>query len=225
MDSRTFNELERAGLSLRRDEEGLVLEGDGMELRASFDDMKPRLRPDRLSRELLVRAARVKGVGCPTVVDATAGLGEDSLLLAAAGFTVTLLECNPVIATMLADAVERARCDPDLSQSAGRMEVIEGDGVRILRGLSVPPDVVYLDPMFPGRTKSAAVKKKFQFLHRLEAPCDDEAALLDAAIAARPRKVVVKRPLKGPHLGDVKPDYELRGKAVRYDCIVIARDS
>ena len=54
---------------------------------------------------------------------------------------------------------------------------------------------------------------------------DDEAALLDAALAARPRKVVIKRPLKGPYLGGVKPDYELHGKAVRYDCIVIVRDS
>ena len=79
--------------------------------------------------------------------------------------------------------------------------------------------------MFPGRTKSAAVKKKFQLLHRLEMPCQDEKALLDAALGARPRKIVIKRPIKGPYLAGVKPSYELCGKAVRYDCIVIARDS
>lgn len=225
MDARVANELNRAGLELHRDEDGLVLAGDGMELRASFDDMRRRLRPDALSGELLVKAARVKGVAAPTLVDATAGLGQDSLLLAAAGFAVTLFECNPVIAAMLADAVERACEDSLLAEAASRMRVVEGDSVAGLRGLSAPPDVVYLDPMFPGRTKSAAVKKKFQLLHRLEAPCDDERALLDAAIAARPRKVVVKRPLKGACLGGVKPDYELRGKAVRYDCFVIARDS
>ncbi len=218
-------ELEQAGLELRRDAHGLVLAGDGMELRASFDDMRRRLRPDALSRELLVKAARVKGVAAPTLVDATAGLGQDSLLLAAAGFAVTLFECNPVIVAMLTDAVERACEDPLLAEAASRMRVVEGDSVAGLRGLSAPPDVVYLDPMFPGRTKSAAVKKKFQLLHRLEAPCDDEMALLDAAIAARPRKVVIKRPLKGPYLDGTKPDYELRGKAVRYDCFVIARDS
>lgn len=225
MDASSVNELKRAGLELRRDADGLILEGDGMRLRASFDDMKRRLLRGKLNGELLVRAARLKGIEEPTLVDATAGLGQDSLLLAAAGFSVTLIECNPVIAAMLVDAIERARRDPELADAAGRMQVIEGNSLKVLRDLSMPPDVVYLDPMFPGRSKSAAVKKKFQLLHRLEMPCEDEMALLEAARAAHPRKIVIKRPVKGPHLAGVKPDYTLRGKAVRYDCIVMARES
>ena len=70
-----------AGLELRRDADGLALAGGGMVLRADFSALLPRLRPDRLGRELLVRAARVRGVEAPTAVDATAGLGEDSLLI------------------------------------------------------------------------------------------------------------------------------------------------
>lgn len=225
MDASSVNELKRVGLELRRDADGLILEGDGMRLRASFDDMKRRLLHGKLNGELLVRAARLKGIEEPTLVDATAGLGQDSLLLAAAGFSVTLIECNPVIAAMLVDAIERARRDPELADAAGRMQVIEGNSLKVLRDLSMPPDVVYLDPMFPGRSKSAAVKKKFQLLHRLEMPCEDEMALLEAARAAHPRKIVIKRPVKGPHLAGVKPDYTLRGKAVRYDCIVMARES
>ena len=225
MDASSVNELKRVGLELRRDADGLILEGDGMRLRASFDDMKRRLLHGKLNGELLVRAARLKGIEEPTLVDATAGLGQDSLLLAAAGFSVTLIECNPVIAAMLVDAIERARRDPELADAAGRMRVIEGNSLKVLRDLSMPPDVVYLDPMFPGRSKSAAVKKKFQLLHRLEMPCEDEMALLEAARAAHPRKIIIKRPVKGPHLAGVKPDYTLRGKAVRYDCIVMARES
>ena len=225
MDASSVNELKRAGLELRRDADGLILEGDGMHLRAGFDDMKRRLLHGKLNGEFLVRAARLKGIEEPTLVDATAGLGQDSLLLAAAGFSVTLIECNPAIAAMLVDAIERARRDPELVDAAGRMRVIEGNSLKVLRDLSMPPDVVYLDPMFPGRSKSAAVKKKFQLLHRLEMPCEDEMALLEAARAAHPRKIVIKRPVKGPHLADVKPDYTLRGKAVRYDCIVMARES
>lgn len=225
MDASSVNELKRAGLELRRDADGLILEGDGMRLRASFGDMKRRLLHGKLNGELLVRAARLKGIEEPTLVDATAGLGQDSLLLAAAGFSVTLIECNPVIAAMLVDAIERARRDPELVDAAGRMRVIEGNSLKVLRDLSMPPDVVYLDPMFPGRSKSAAVKKKFQLLHRLEMPCEDEMTLLEAARAAHPRKIVIKRPVKGPHLAGVKPDYTLRGKAVRYDCIVMARES
>ncbi len=51
----------------------------------------------------------------------------------------------------------------------------------------------------------------------------DEEALLRAALAAHPRKVVIKRPVKGPHLAGVKPSHSVAGKAVRYDCIVPVR--
>lgn len=212
------------GLDLCADDGGLVLVGDGMALRADFTRMLPRLRPDRLARELLVRAARVRGVEAPVVVDATAGLGEDSLLLAAAGFSVRLYERDPVIAALLRDALERAADLPGLADAVSRMELFEEDSIAAMRTLDTPPDVVLLDPMFPERTKSAAVKKKFQLLHRLERPCDDEFALLDAARAARPRKIVVKRPPKGPLLAGAKPSYQVIGKAVRYDVIVVPRN-
>ena len=208
------------GFELRRDDEGLALVGDGMVLRADFMRLLPRLRPDRLGRELLVRAARVRGVEAPTAVDATAGLGEDSLLLAAAGFTVTMFEQDPVIAALLHDALERAASDPQLAGVAARMTLVEGDSVMGLRDLGFSPDVVFLDPMFPERTKSAAVKKKFQLLHHLERPCDNEGEMLDAALAACPRKVVIKRPPKGPWLAGAKPSHSIAGKAVRYDVIV-----
>ena len=208
------------GLELRRDAEGLSLVGDGMVLRADLTRLLPRLRQDRLGRELLVKAARVRGVDAPVVVDATAGLGEDSLLLAAAGFKVTMFEKDPVIAALLRDSLERALAVPELEPVVGRMELVEGDSVAGLRALGFAPDVVFLDPMFPGRTKSAAVKKKFQLLHQLERPCEDERELLDAALAAGPRKVVIKRPPKGPLLAGARPSYQLSGKAVRYDVIV-----
>ena len=208
------------GLELRRDDKGLALVGDGMVLRADFMRLLPRLRPDRLGRELLVRAARVRGVEAPTAVDATAGLGEDSLLLAAAGFAVTMFEKDPVIAALLHDALERAASDPQLARVAARMTLVEGDSVAGLRELGFSPDVVFLDPMFPERTKSAAVKKKFQLLHHLERPCDNEGEMLDAALAACPRKVVIKRPPKGPWLAGAKPSHSIAGKAVRYDVIV-----
>ena len=213
-------------LVLRVDRDGLTLAGDGMELRPDLTRMMPRVRPGALSRELLVRAARMRGVDRPRAVDATAGLGEDSLLLAAAGFEVELFERDPVIAVLLEDAVARAREDAGLASIALRMHVHAGDSAEALARMGEcddGPDVVYLDPMFPGRTKSAAVKKKFQLLHHLEHPCDDEEALMTAALAARPRKIVVKRPVKGPYLAGVKPSHSVAGKAVRYDCIVVPR--
>ena len=141
---------------------------------------------------------------------------------------MTLYEHDAVIAALLADALERAAAVPELAPLVARMRLVHGDSVAALRALadadaSARPDVVLLDPMFPERRKSASVKKKAQLLQRLQTPEKDEAAMLDAAIGARPRKVVVKRPLKGPFLAGVKPAYQIAGKAVRYDVLVPAQ--
>ena len=87
------------------------------------------------------------------------------------------------------------------------------------------PDVIYLDPMFPERQKSGLVKKKFQLIHYLEAPAENEETLMQAAIDARPFKIVVKRPAKGPYLAGLKPSYSLDGKAIRYDCYVFPENA
>lgn len=217
-------DTEPAGLALRLDANGLSLVGDGMTLRADLARMAPRIKPHNLHRELLVRAAKIKGESGPlTAVDATAGFGEDALLLAAAGFSVLLYERNPIIAALLEDALRRARALPSLQDAVSRMQFVAGDSLQALPELSIRPDIVYLDPMFPARTKSAQVKKKFQLLHHLERPCEDQDELLDSALSAHPHKIVIKRPPKGPYLADFAPSYSLAGKAVRYDCIVPPR--
>lgn len=211
-----------AEVELIETESGLTLAGDGMELRADFKQLLPRIRPNRLSQELLVKAAHLKGEAAPTAFDATAGFGEDSFLLAAAGYEVTLCESNPTIAALLRDALKRAAENAQLAPIAARMHFHEADSIEVLSQLESTPSIVYLDPMFPERTKSAAVKKKFQLLHHLEAPCANEEELLKAALAACPRKVIVKRPVKGELLAGIKPAYSISGKAVRYDVLIPA---
>ena len=61
-------------------------------------------------------------------------------------------------------------------------------------------------------------------IQKLEFPCVDEAELLLTAMHAGPRKLIVKRPPKGPHLAGVKPDYTNEGKAVRFDCFTQPKD-
>ena len=204
--------------------EGLTLTNGTLELRADFTRMIARINPNKVHQELLVKAAKIKGV--PTedllVIDATAGLGEDSLLLAAAGFSVVMFERDKTIAALLEDGLARAARDERLSSLVARMTLRKEDSIAALAGESMHADVILLDPMFPARTKSASVKKKFQLIHGLEAPCTDEQELLDAACAAHPRKIVIKRPPKGPWLAQRKPLYSLAGKAVRYDCLVFA---
>lgn len=245
--------LAGTGLELTQTAGGLALTNGKLKLLPSFADSLPRLRKNNLEREFLVKAARMKGVEHPTALDATAGLGQDSILLAAAGFEVDLYEKDPVIAVLLYDELKRAEDIPELKDIVTRMHLHPEDSIEAMNRTAaagktggtaaagesavrqnavsggameymVPqtPDVIVLDPMFPERRKSALVGKKFQLLHFLEQPCPDENALLNAALAVKPKKIVIKRPLKGPHLAGVKPDYSLSGKAIRYDCILPA---
>ena len=210
-----------AELILRFHSGGLSLTGDGLEMQGDLSRMLPRLKKGNLEREFLVKASRIKHLPeNPWAVDATAGMGEDSLLLAAAGYRVTLYECNPVIAALLKDSLARASALPELKDIVARMEVREEDSIRAMAGLEIPPDLILLDPMFPERRKSALIKKKFQLLQRLESPCADEEEMLGAALGAVPRRLVIKRPLKGPYLAGRKPDYSIMGKAIRYDCFI-----
>lgn len=211
------------GLFLTDDGSGLTLTDGKLVLRGDFTGLLPRLKKSNLQSEFLVKASKIKGIEHPVIIDATAGMGEDSMILAAAGFEVYLFEYDPVIAALLKDALDRAMEIPELKEAAGRMHFTEGNSIDNMSKLEIAPDVVLLDPMFPARQKSALVKRKFQLLQKLEKPCSDENELLQAALNVKPGRIVIKRPLKGPFLGGMKPSYSLTGKAIRYDCIVIPR--
>lgn len=252
-----------ASIWLSVDAAGLSLTDGDQAMRGDFTKLQKRLQYHNLTHELLVKATKVKGREKLRVIDATAGMGEDSLLLAAAGCEVTLYEQDPVIAALLQDTMRRALEEATLHEIVMRMQLVEGDSIDHLRkfGKAGPgsnvqcgmegedahhdssthetldgtangsdialkrPDVIYLDPMFPERQKSGLVKKKFQLIHYLEAPAENEEALMQAAIAARPFKIVVKRPAKGPYLAGLKPSYSLDGKAIRYDCYVFPENA
>ena len=207
-------------------ENGAISDGR-LRFEADFSRLAHRIRPDRVNSEMLVKAVRIKSVPpeATEVIDATAGLGEDAFILAAAGFHVTMYERDAVIADALEAALEKAIISPELSAIAERLTLIKGDSKDALCALEKPPGVIYLDPMFPESKKSALIKKKFQLLRRLESPCEDEEELLEAALRAGAKKTVIKRPLKGPYLAGKKPDYSISGKAIRYDCIVNHRFS
>lgn len=214
-----------AVLVLRLDPERLSLckPGDAElpgSLWVDFSGPKARHRLSHAGQELLVRAARVRHTESPLVIDAAAGLGRDGFLLAAAGFRVRMCERNPVIAALLNDGLRRAAATPALAAIARRITLIAGDALEALGRPEEPPDVIYLDPMFPERNKSAKVKQELRLLQLIEDGRDDGEALLRAALLAGARKVVVKRPLKGPLLGNLSPAYALRGKAVRFDVYV-----
>ena len=204
-------------LTVMFDSKGVSLAGFGLTYQGDFENMLHRVTNGRLQHEMLVRAAKSEKPG-RRAIDATAGMGEDAVLLAAQGYEVTLYEQNPVIAALLKDALRRARKNMILKEIAERMKLVEGNSVECMEKQLDPVDVIYLDPMFPARQKSGLINKKLQLIQKLEPPCSAETDLFDAAIKANPSKIIVKRPLKSEFLAERKPSYTLNGKAIRYDC-------
>lgn len=204
-------------LTVLFDSKGVSLSGFGLSYQGDFENMLHRVTNGRLQHEMLAKAVKTDQENLKSI-DATAGMGEDSLLLAACGYQVTLYEQNPVIAILLKDALRRAKKNTVLKDIVSRMQLVEGDSIEHLNKRLDPVNVIYLDPMFPGRQKSGLINKKLQLIQKLEPPCSKETALFDAAMAAQPSKIIVKRPLKSPYLDERVPSYSLKGKAIRYDC-------
>jgi 16S rRNA (guanine1516-N2)-methyltransferase len=162
---------------------------------------------------LLAKAVGVRKDHKPRVLDATAGLGRDSYALAALGCEVTAVERSPIIAALLKDALQRAQGDP----AVARIVLIEGDARDVMQAGAF--EVVYLDPMFPERRKSAKVKKEMQYMQALLGE-DDGRELFEHAVKCATRRVTVKRPAHAPALGQ-NPTHQYKGKSVRFDVYMV----
>ena len=205
------------------DKSGITFVAGKQELKGDFTRLLPRITKGHLQHEILLKVANqgaLEQVGELRGVDCTAGLGEDSFILAAGGYHMELYEHNPVTAVLLGDALIRAKSHPDLKEIAKRMTLRVGDSKELLEKLSYRPDLIYLDPMYPEKKKSGESKKKLQVLHQIETPCSDEIQLVQAAIERKPQKIIIKRPPEGPYLAGMKPNYSVKRKAVRFDCLV-----
>ncbi len=175
-------------------------------------------------KQLIARAVGIRKEGGPLVLDATAGLGRDAFALACLGCRVLLYERSPVIAALLADGLERAqRCEEIAAVVKDRMKLVTGDS-SLLTAFSLggeQPDVVYLDPMYPHRDKSALVKKEMRLLRALVGSDEDAPLLLARGLLLARKRVVVKRPRQAPSLAGPAPTLVLTGRSSRYDIYLI----
>lgn len=180
------------------------------------------------ANELLGKAVGVGKKSSVRVLDATAGLGRDAFVLADLGCRVQLCERQPIIAQLLGAGLASAAKagDPWLDDVISRMTLFVGDARDYPARETGLVDVIYLDPMFAQRGKSAAAKKDmaaFQRLLRDDASNGDGQSLLEWALAQQTARVVVKRPLKAEPLAGLAPSHSIRGKAVRYDVHVLRK--
>ena len=176
--------------------------------------------------QLVAKAVGIKAGVYPHVLDLTAGLGRDGFVLASLGCRVTLVERSLPVFLLLEDGLQGARQmaqELELQNALGRIELIAMDGLSYLSGLPTSPDVVYLDPMFPERHKSAEVKKEMRAFHQLVGKDDDADSLLVAALDRARYRVVVKRPRKAPLLAGREPSHQLSGKTTRFDVYALRK--
>ncbi|AHG80524.1 hypothetical protein X875_19100 [Mannheimia varigena USDA-ARS-USMARC-1388] len=168
--------------------------------------------------EAVAKAVGIKGDYLPTVIDATAGLGRDAFVLAAIGCKVLLVERNPIVAALLEDGLNRAYQDSEIGEfMKERMILADVRNISQLDPQTNAADVLYLDPMYPHKQKSALVKKEMRvFQHLIGADLDSDDFFLPAKALAK-KRVVVKRPDYAPFLAEQKPDFSQTTKNHRFD--------
>ena len=210
---------------------------DGLSVAPEWDKLQRRVVSAGRKSELLLQAA--KATSDSMVIDATAGFGHDSLILASTGAQVTMLEQQPLMVLLLLAEQQRMSALPNWQKLMSRLQIINIDALSHFEKLQAESvnaikkvDVIYLDPMFPEDSyqdsktgKGAKVGKHMQALHQLASPptSEEELQLLQSAQAVvsqnaqKQGRVVVKRPQFAPLLANQQPSESWSNEAVRFD--------
>jgi len=169
----------------------------------------------------LAKAMGLRAGKTPTIVDATAGLGRDSFLLASLGARVILIERSEQMHELLVQGMKRAaREGGQYREIIGRMTLLKGDALDLIPEL--PIEAILIDPMHPERKNSALVKQNLRQVREIVGTDDDAADLVLLAIKHARKRVVLKWPAKAdPIEGVRKCTHQIIGKTTRYDVFMI----
>jgi 16S rRNA (guanine1516-N2)-methyltransferase len=167
----------------------------------------------------IAKAIGLKHGFTPHVLDATAGLGRDAFVLASLGCQITMLERMPVVAALLEDGLLRASIHTEIQPITQHMSLVHASSIAAMTD-QIQPDVVYLDPMYPHKGKSALVKKEMRVFQTLVGEDQDADQLLAPALAIAKYRVVVKRPSYAEPLAGKKPSMSINMKKNRFDVYV-----
>lgn len=188
------------------DKNHLSLLSQGLSAAPEWDKLQRRVVGAGRKSELLLKATKLTENS--VIIDATAGFGHDSLILASTGAQVIMLEQQPVMALLLLAEQQRMSQQPNWQKLIARLHIINTDALSYFSDFSsrresralnsidfvttaTDIDVVYLDPMFPidsyesSKTgKGAKVGKHMQALHHLAHPPTfiEEETLLKSAL-------------------------------------------
>ena len=168
--------------------------------------------------EAVAKAVGIKGVELPSVIDATAGLGRDAFVLAVLGCQVRLVERHPVVYLLLQDGLNRAYQNAEIGAMLRQnLRLLNVRQINELNPQTDCADVVYLDPMYPHKQKSALVKKEMRVFQYLVGADSDADKLLSPALQLAKKRVVVKRPGYAEYLCKKPPHFSRETKNHRFD--------
>lgn len=205
--------------SLLIDEIGeAFLLANGLKVNPSWQSLQQRIVKAGKKSELLLKAMRLQSD--LNVIDATAGFGHDSLILASTGAHVTMIEQQPIMYVLLQRERQKMSANPNWQKLLNRLTVCYGDSLTEL--LKLPRvDRVYLDPMFPSDSYKSAVGKTMQVLHTVTSPpnqVEEQQLLATARQHIYPDGIViVKRPKQAPYLANVTPADSVTNEVIRFD--------
>jgi 16S rRNA (guanine1516-N2)-methyltransferase len=180
-----------------------------------------RLAHTSIKKEAIARAMGLKKTK-PLVLDATAGFGRDSFILAALGCRVIMVERSPIIAALLADGLRRALVTSQIAPICQRMTLYHAESKFFQLKSRLEPEAIYLDPMYPARSKNALVKKEMRCLQNIAGNDSDSDTLLNWALSREVKRVVVKRPKGAKHLADQQPSFIIKSRKHRFDVYLIS---
>ncbi len=169
----------------------------------------------------LAKAMGLRAGKTPMIVDATAGLGRDSFLLASLGAQVILIERSEKIHALLVEGMNRAENEGgEFREIISRMTLMKGDAKDLIPELS--GEAILIDPMHPPRQKSALVKRELRQVREIVGTDDDAADLVRIALAHAQNRVVLKWPAKADPIDGLKAcTHQILGKTTRYDVFMV----
>jgi len=165
----------------------------------------------------LAKAMGLRAGKTPKIIDATAGLGRDSFLLASLGAEVTMIERSAQMHRLLVDGLERAaEAGGQVAEIISRLTLLHGDAKELLPKLD--GEAILIDPMHPPRKNSALVKRELRQVRQIVGTDEDAADLVAVALENASKRVVLKWPAKADPIAGIRPcSHQILGKSTRYD--------
>jgi 16S rRNA (guanine1516-N2)-methyltransferase len=182
----------------------------GIEIDLELERHQNYFKKNSLHKEILARAVGIKSGIRPKILDLTAGLLGDSLLLLSMGCEVVSIERHPLVAFLIRSALANSH-HPLL----GHFHFQEQDAKSVLMN---PPnvDVIFFDPMFEDPSQKASPRKEMRIFRGMVGEDQDATEVGELARSVKARRLVIKRPRLSVPLFPGKP-LQYVGKATRYD--------